>query len=76
MNEDYLLEKADTQPEVFKTIEQIKNELFKIRENLAPILLIKEGGLEKGPPVGKTPLHQELLCVLEISTNIKRDISL
>lgn len=64
----------ERQPEVFKIINEIKNELFKTRDRLMPVIQSKEQLSKSTPSTGSTPLMQELSDVLEIVRNLKLDI--
>lgn len=66
---------AVKEPEVFKVISEIKNELFRIREVLSPVLQGAEQ-LKQTSPSGSTVLQQELMSVLEIVKDLKQDIYL
>ena len=63
------------QPEVFKVIQNIKDELFNIREQLGPVLTTsdKSSGLQSPT---QTHLMQEVQSVLEIVIALREDISL
>lgn len=66
------------EPEAFKVIGEIKNELFRIREGLSPVLINNRErlGKESLPVVDSTPLANELAIVLQIVRDLKKDISL
>ena len=66
----------ERQPEVFKIISEIKNELFKTRDRLMPVIQSKEQLSKSTSPSGSTPLMQELSEVLDIVRSLKQDIYL
>jgi hypothetical protein len=62
-------------PEVFQVISEIKDELFRAREKLQPVLRAAEQLKQTGPS-GSTALLQELSSVLEIVKDFNQDIYL
>lgn len=76
MYDEGSLAKADVRtPEVFQVIGSIRDELFKAREKLQPVLRGAES-LKQTGPTGSTALLQELVSLLEIVKDLNQDIYL
>jgi hypothetical protein len=70
-----LVKAVSKQSEVLLLISDIKNELYRTREKLQPVLQAAEQLKQTGPS-GSTALLQELSSVLEIIKDLNQDIYL
>lgn len=64
------------QSEIIKVINEIKDELFDVREQLSPVLKQSEVSVSSQSEMSATPLMQEMINILEIVKALKQDIYL